>query len=99
LPFEKLRFSNPQEEQASAILEKQEVKFNAVAIIGRGIELKGAVKGACKTFNPQMVIDANEKLTKGYCDCSYYVGNKLQKGPCEHMLAVRQAYNKTRLLE
>ncbi|MGC4100951.1 SWIM zinc finger family protein [Ferruginibacter sp.] len=44
-----------------------------------------------------MVIDADEKIKSAHCDCSYYVENKLYKGPCEHMLAIRQAFNKTRV--
>jgi predicted nucleic acid-binding Zn finger protein len=42
-----------------------------------------------------MVIDADEKIKSATCDCSFYIENKLYKGPCEHMLAIRQAYNKS----
>lgn len=97
LPFESLRFSNPQEELAAEILEKQEVKFTMEQLADQAIQLKGTVKGKRKTFNPAMVIDADEKIKTAHCDCSYYVENKLYKGPCEHMLAIRQAFNKTRI--
>jgi hypothetical protein len=97
LPFEKLRFNNPQEELAAEILEKQEVKFAVQTLPDEAMQLKGTVKGKRKTFNPAMVIDADEKIKSAHCDCSYYVENKLYKGPCEHMLAIRQAFNKTRI--
>ncbi|MEO6720122.1 MAG: SWIM zinc finger family protein [Ferruginibacter sp.] len=97
LPFEKLRFSNPQEELAAEILEKQEVKFTVEQLADQTLQLRGTVKGKRKTFNPAMVIDADEKIKSAHCDCSYYVENKLYKGPCEHMLAIRQAFNKTRI--
>jgi len=97
LPFDKLRFSNPQEELAAEILEKQEVKFKMEQLPDETIQLKGTVKGKRKIFNPAMVIDADEKIKSAHCDCSYYIENKLYKGPCEHMLAIRQAFNKTRI--
>jgi len=98
LPFEKLRFNNPQEELAATILEKQEVKFNAKELPEGSLQLSGTVKATRKTFNPQLVIDADEKIKSANCDCSFYIENKLYKGPCEHMLAIRQAFNKTRIL-
>lgn len=97
LPFDKLRFSNPQEELAEEILNKQEVKFAALELPDKSLQLTGTVKGKKKTFNPAMVIDADEKIKSAHCDCSYYIENKLYKGPCEHMLAIRQAFNKTRI--
>jgi hypothetical protein len=97
LPFEKLRFNSPQEELAATILEKHEVKFNAKELPEGSLQLTGTVKATRKTFNPQLVIDADEKIKSANCDCSFYIENKLYKGPCEHMLAIRQAFNKTRI--
>ncbi len=99
LPFEQLRFNNPQEELAEEILQKQEVKFASQSLPDQSIELKGTVKGKKKTFNPAMLIDADERIKSAHCDCSFYIENKLYKGPCEHMLAVRQAFNKIRMVE
>ncbi|MEO6722404.1 MAG: SWIM zinc finger family protein, partial [Ferruginibacter sp.] len=62
------------------------------------MQLSGTVKGTKKTFNPSMVIDSDEKIRSAHCDCSHYIEHKLYKGPCEHMLAVRQAFNKTRVV-
>ena len=97
LPFDKLRFDNLREELAAQLLEKQEVKFNAQYLAEGNLQLIGTIKTSRKTFNPQMVIDADEKIRSAHCDCSYYIENKLYKGPCEHMLAMRQSFNKTRL--
>jgi hypothetical protein len=44
-----------------------------------------------------MVIDGDERIKTASCDCSFYIENKLYKGPCEHMLAVRQSYNASRI--
>ncbi|MDF2189243.1 SWIM zinc finger family protein [Paraflavitalea sp. CAU 1676] len=97
LPMDKLRFSNPQEELAAQLLASQEVKVTANAMPDNCIQLAGSVKGARKTFKPQMVIDGDEKIKSASCDCSYYIENKLYKGPCEHMLAIRQSFNNTRV--
>ncbi|WP_462251718.1 SWIM zinc finger family protein [Ferruginibacter sp.] len=98
LPFDKLHFSNPQEELAAEILDNQEVKFAVHALADDSMQLTGTVKSKRKTFNPNMLIDGDEKIKTAHCDCSYYIQNKLYKGPCEHMLAIRQAFNKTRML-
>ena len=97
LPFDKLRFSNPQEELAAEILEKQEVKHSIQQLPDGTMQLTGTVKGKKKTFNAALVIDADEKIKSAHCDCSFYTENKLYKGPCEHMLAIRQQFNKTRI--
>jgi hypothetical protein len=97
LPVEQLRFSNPQEELAAELLTTQEVKFSAVQQDDDQTLLKGTVKGKRKTFTTSMQIDGDERLKTATCDCSYYGENKLRKGPCEHMLAVRQAWSREKV--
>jgi len=97
LPFEQLRFNNPQEQLAADILQNQQLTFKSQVLPDLSMELKGTVKGKRKTFNPQMIIDSDERIKSAHCDCSFYIENKLYKGPCEHMLAVRQAFNGTRV--
>lgn len=96
LPFDQLRFNNPREELAEQLLTGNQVAFNP-AEKEAGVTLTGTVKTKRRTFNVKMEIDADEKLKEAVCDCSFYTENKLYKGPCEHMLAVRQAFNKTRI--
>ncbi len=97
LPLDKLRFDNPREEVAATLLEKQQVTYKVQDSSSGGFELSGTVKSARRTYNPKLEIDEDERITGGYCDCSYYVENKLYKGPCEHMLAIRKAFNNTRI--
>jgi hypothetical protein len=47
------------------------------------------VKDRSHTFRAKLVIDADARVTRGECQCNYYQQNKLYKGPCEHMLALR----------
>ncbi|MBV8253790.1 MAG: SWIM zinc finger family protein [Chitinophaga sp.] len=91
LPMDLLRFSSPEEEQAEVLVRENRVKFTANEIIGSGTQLKGTVT-ANRAYHPIMTIDADERMTNAQCDCDFYRQNKLYKGPCKHMLALRKAY-------
>ncbi len=91
LPMELLRFSSPEEEQAEVLVRENRVKFTAAEIIGSGTQLKGTVT-ANRAYHPVMTIDGDERMTNAQCDCDFYRQNKLYKGPCKHMLALRKAY-------
>ena len=98
LPAENLRFASSQEESAAALLEEANVG-NKVERLAEGYRLSGSIKTKKRTFNPELVIDGDERIIGGNCDCSFYIQNKLYKGPCEHMLALRLAANETKLKE
>lgn len=93
LPMEKLRFANPREEMANELLQKITPKIKAEQIIGAGLKLTASMKATKRTFNAELLIDEDERIKTGNCDCSFYIENKLHKGPCEHMIAMRLAYN------
>lgn len=97
LPLESLRFSNAREKAAAKIVEEQQIRYDVQELPDKSFQLSGTVKGTRKNYNPQMVIDQDEKIRSASCNCDTYVQNKLYKGPCEHMLAMRQAFNRTRL--
>ena len=46
-----------------------------------------------KTYNPMIVLDNDDRLIEARCDCYFYGHNKLMRGPCEHMLALRRLYH------
>ncbi|WP_288426266.1 SWIM zinc finger family protein [uncultured Spirosoma sp.] len=91
LPMAQLRFDNPREATAHQLFDDKAVQVTATAE-SEGVRLMGAVKTESRTYNPSLVIDADERQVKGSCDCGFYQQNKLHKGPCEHMLALRIAY-------
>ncbi len=89
LPMDKLRFSNPREESASRFVIGNHVQ-SSVRDAGDGaFELSGSVKDRSRTFRASLSIDADARITRGECDCNFFQQNKLYKGPCEHMLALR----------
>jgi hypothetical protein len=96
LPIDKLRFSNPQEETANQLLQTVTPTIKAEQVPGAGLKLKGNLKAGKRTYNPELLIDEDERIKTGNCDCSFFIENKLHKGPCEHMLAMRLAYNKSK---
>ena len=89
LPMDKLRFSNEREETATRFLEAKAVTVGVRALAAGAIELKGTVTDGRSTHTPELVIDADGRLVKATCTCNFFEQNKLFKGPCEHMLAVR----------
>ena len=94
LPLEKLRFANEREEQANRFLSNNDVKITSVTEDAKGSYiLQGNVKDRNKTYTPSLTIDGDERLVQAECSCNWYQQNKLYKGPCEHMLALRLRHN------
>lgn len=95
LPLSALRFANPREEAAAAYVEQGGVKLIEKRIDSeQNLHLRGEVNTRRgRLLAPSIVIDRDERLIKGECSCSWYYQNKLYKGPCEHMLAIRKMFN------
>ena len=94
LPLDLLRFDNPREAEANHLVDEKKVKVDFERT-DNGLKLFGTVKSASgQVHNPMLIIDADERISQATCDCSYYISNKLYKGPCEHILALRIAHRK-----
>lgn len=89
LPMATLRFSNEREESATRLLTANSVQSTARASEGGGVELSGTVKDRSHTYRASLTIDADARITRATCECNFFQQNKLFKGPCEHMLALR----------
>ena len=72
LPMDKLRFSNPQEETANQLLQTVTPTIKAEQVPGAGLKLKGSLKAGKRTYNPELVIDEDERIKTGNCDCSFF---------------------------
>ncbi|TDG36967.1 SWIM zinc finger family protein [Pedobacter changchengzhani] len=88
LDFATLRFSSEQEKIATAYLQEDRVKITTL-IKNDVLEIKGKVKGKSETFTTLALIDKDQRLIDGFCDCAFFQANKMKKGPCEHILATR----------
>ncbi len=90
LPIDQLRFANVREAAASQFLAQKSVQISESSIDTAGIlHLAGTVRQENRTDEPTAEIDRDERLVAAYCTCNWHQQNKLFKGPCEHILALR----------
>jgi len=94
LPIDKLRFTSERETTAATMLENKAVKLKKTESIADGaIRLTGKVKDKNRTEEVALIIDADERLSRGTCTCNFVQQNAMRKGPCEHMLGLRMAHS------
>ena len=89
LPMEKLRFANEREAEASKLFAHAAFSAKAEAAPDGTLALSARIRHAGKSFDASLAIDADQRLVRGTCSCPFFAHNKLHKGPCEHMLALR----------
>ena len=93
LPLHLLRFVNERDAAASSFVEAGQVTLGQCSETSLGRTLRGTVRDKSRNYEVELIIDKDEALKQGICQCNYYQQNKLYKGPCEHMLAVRKKVN------
>lgn len=90
LPMDKLRFASDREESAAKFLTENAVTVSKRWVNPDGVlEISGAVKDKEKIYEVALSIDRDQRLAQANCACNFFMMNKLFKGPCEHILAVR----------
>jgi tetratricopeptide (TPR) repeat protein len=94
LPLEKLRFANPREEAAAQMLHRAKIAVDKADTADGGLALAGRIHDHTKLFGVALTFDADRRLVHGECSCDYFIRNKLHRGPCEHMLALRAAHRR-----
>lgn len=92
LPVDQLRFANEREATANALIAQKGVMVASELGADGMLKLSGSVKDKSKTYLPAAVIDRDERLAQATCTCNFYTQNKLFKGQCEHILALRIAH-------
>ncbi len=94
LPLEQLRFANPREAAAAQMLHRAKIAVDTADVADGGLHLVGRIKDRGRIFAPDLTFDADRRLVRGECSCDFFVRNRLHKGPCEHMLALRAAHRR-----
>lgn len=95
LPMETLRFSNPREERATQIVAAGRVNITETAIDAHtNFTLLGTVKDRERQFDVTLTTDPDERILRAACSCNWHQQNKLFKGPCEHILALRMRHRR-----
>lgn len=90
LPFDKLRFQNEREALADNFVKANLASVSETNTQDNYLIIKGSVRDDAHTYKPTIVIDNDQRMVNANCDCYFYGHNKLFKGPCEHMLALRR---------
>jgi predicted nucleic acid-binding Zn finger protein len=85
-----LRFSSPQEEAANRYISENRIKIDS-NVKADTLEIRGKINDKDFKYNTLAVLDKDNRLIEGSCECSFYKSNQLRKGPCEHILATRMA--------
>lgn len=94
LPVERFRFANEREAAAAKLLESNAVTLAPPTLSDGTLSLLGTVKDGSRAYAPDLAIDSDERLSRASCTCNFYQQNKLTKGPCEHILALRMCHSR-----
>lgn len=90
LPMERFRFSSPREEAAHKILAEGDVDLYSSNSPSEGrVRLEGNVLDGSQMYSSSLTLDGDERMVAAECNCYWHRQNKLRKGPCEHILALR----------
>lgn len=89
LPFTQLRFTNEREAKATNFVTANLVKVQSQERTPGGVKIVGSVMDNAVKFPVSIVIDDDQRLNDAGCECFFWQQNRLRKGPCEHMLALR----------
>lgn len=93
LPMERLRFASEREEKATRFLMHNAAQVASVTSDATGAyTLQGNVRDKEKSYHPSLTVDADERIILAECSCNWHQQNKLYKGPCEHILALRMQH-------
>ena len=96
LPFDTLRFASPADEAATQLLRAGTVKLRTKKATPAGLEIAGEVTDDGRVMRTSARLDLDDRIVEAQCTCPYYVHNKLFKGPCAHILALRRAFDRER---
>jgi predicted nucleic acid-binding Zn finger protein len=91
LPASALRFASAREEEAAKILHQGKIAVDEVTERDGRLKIAGRIQYRGKVFPGWFVLDADRRLVEGQCSCDYFIRNRLHRGPCDHLLALRAA--------
>lgn len=94
LNLAQLRFASEQEANAADLLapkfwRKLSYQEQAGQAQTWRAEISDSATKPEKRHQVMVKIDADQGLSEAECSCAYYVRNRLYRGPCAHMLALR----------
>ncbi|KQV52582.1 SWIM zinc finger family protein [Duganella sp. Root336D2] len=92
LPLDTLRFASPEEEEAWKLVALHAMSNHSVeAVADGGIRLSAQARQGDRQYQVMLRLDADERIVDGACQCNFFTFNRMHKGPCAHMLALRMS--------
>ncbi|KQP40053.1 hypothetical protein ASF49_21345 [Methylobacterium sp. Leaf104] len=88
-----LRFASEQEAKADRFLAAGLVSLGPIGHAEGRRRLTGTVLDDGRSLAPAVEIDADDRMVDGRCTCGFFIRNRLARGPCEHMLALRRSFH------
>ena len=93
LPLDDLRFASAAEQEAAAIVALHALnEAPAEALPDGAVRLSGVARSGDRRFRTTLVLDADQRIADGTCECNQFTQHRLRHGPCAHMLALRLAH-------
>lgn len=86
LPMDQLKFTNEREAAAYKLIENNRVSDLKSSVENSYTQISAKVDG---NMYPEILVNSDNQVVRGTCNCNFYYQNKLHKGPCEHMIALR----------
>lgn len=91
LPVAALRFASDREASAARLLHQGKIAVDEVSEADGRLRVVGRIQLKAKVTPAWFVLDADRRLVEGECACDYFTRNRLHRGPCDHLLALRAA--------
>jgi len=93
LPLDDLRFASATEQEAAAIVALHALnEAPAEALPDGAMRLSGVARSGDRRYRTALVLDADQRIADGTCECNQFTQHRLRHGPCAHMLALRLAH-------
>lgn len=90
LPLDTLRFSSEREAQALRLVDAGQLRDVELGTDTEGrARVVARIEGGRRPVITALVLDADDGVAGAECSCDYFVRNRLRRGPCEHILALR----------
>ncbi len=90
LPFADLRFASAVEQEAATLVALHAVQAAPPQHLdGGATRLSGTARSGERRYHAMLLLDADQRIVDGACECNQFVQHRLRRGPCAHMLAVR----------
>jgi predicted nucleic acid-binding Zn finger protein len=91
LPAAALRFASKREEDAARLLHQGKIAIDEVTESEGRLNVAGRIQFRGRVTPAWFVLDADRRMLEGECSCDYFIRNRLHRGPCDHLLALRAA--------